>query len=288
VTRDPLTHEYALVVKFQNAGNLRRMISENHTALTWKIIIDVLWEITAGLFSTHTLGYYHKDFHSGNILNSISHERVISSVVSDFGMSRPVGEASSDGKTLCGVMPFVAPEVLRGEEYTEAADVYGLGMIMWEILAGEPPFIDREHDENLLVDICINELRPPIPEYAPGPYVTVMTQCWDPIDTNRPTADELMQLFRDWDDQSEFTKAREDQWKARLAERAQNPQPLKQSQNLFTSKRIDYLNGNVQYLILLTMRILILTLMYQKVSGDQSTILQKQNIFCVYLPRFFL
>ena len=44
-------------------------------------------------------------------------------------------------------------------------------MIMWKILSGEPPFIDREYDECLMFDICMNELRPPIPKYAPEPYV---------------------------------------------------------------------------------------------------------------------
>ena len=145
------------------------------------------------------------------------------------------------------MIPFVAPEVLRGGEYTDKADVYGLGMIMWEILSGEPPFIDREYDHYLMRDICINQLRPPIPQYAPEPYVTLMKQCWDPNPNNRPTADQLERQFDDWfnilygynEIEKAFNKEREAQWKVQLADKAKNPQPPKKSHNLFTSKRLD-------------------------------------------------
>ena len=76
--------------------------------------------------------------------------------ISDFGMCRPTNESLSD-KAVYGVVPFVAPEVLRGGRYTQKADVYGFGMIMWEILSGEPSFIDREYDQYLILDICTKE-----------------------------------------------------------------------------------------------------------------------------------
>ncbi|CAB4474348.1 unnamed protein product [Rhizophagus irregularis] len=79
-----------------------------------------------------------------------------------------------------------------------------------------------------------------------------MKCCWDPIPTNRPSANELLVQTGNWekiiykfefsDSQltEEFSQEREEKWKARLAELAINPHPLKISQNMLTSKRLYY------------------------------------------------
>ena len=48
----------------------------------------------------------------------------------------------------------MAPEVLRGKPYTKAADIYSIGIIMWEITSGVPAFHNIPHDLNLSLDIC--------------------------------------------------------------------------------------------------------------------------------------
>ena len=51
-------------------------------------------------------------------------------------------------------MPYVAPEVLRGKEYTQASDIYELGIIIYEVFNGLPPYHDMAHDEFLAIKIC--------------------------------------------------------------------------------------------------------------------------------------
>src|SRR2546421_7300834 len=109
MTRHPRTQEYAIVSQFQSGGNLRRVISENHTGLTWQNVTWMFRNISYGLANIHEQEYCHKDLHSGNILSSygsVSDERHdIFSVISDVGLCRPLDE--NNEKTLYGVIPFV-------------------------------------------------------------------------------------------------------------------------------------------------------------------------------------
>ncbi|EXX60790.1 uncharacterized protein OCT59_006999 [Rhizophagus irregularis] len=253
VTRDPQNGEFAIVIEFQNDGNIRELVKKSHSILNWKLIVFILIGISNGLCAVHSKNYHHRDFHSGNILNSTYGGRIYS-VISDFGLCCPANQNSVD-KTLYGVLPFVAPEVLRGGEFTKAADIYGFGMLMSELISGEAPFIDRDYDLHLALDICKGE-RPPIPEYTPEPYAALMKRCWDPIPTNRPSVYELGEKIAIWCDiihelshsrvamkqeiEKEFSREREDRWKARLAELATKPFSLKKSQNMLTSKQLDY------------------------------------------------
>ncbi|GES99768.1 kinase-like domain-containing protein [Rhizophagus clarus] len=244
ITRDIQSGEYAIVTEFQSGGNLRELIKKNYSILNWKLIIKILNEISLGLTAIHNSDYCHKDFHSGNILNSI-HGDTINLFISDFGMccAAELPEQLSADKTLYGVLSFVAPEILRGEKFTKAADIYGFGMLMSEIISGEAPFVNRDYDVHLALDICKGK-RPLIPEYTPDPYAALMKRCWDPVPSNRPTARELFSQFNDLQDEQgiekEFSQEQEDKWKAQLAELAINPRPMKKSHNFLTSKRLDY------------------------------------------------
>jgi serine/threonine protein kinase len=253
VTRDPKTEEYAIVMEFQNDGNLRDMIKKNHVSLNWEVIIRMLWKISYGLHCIHDENYHHKDLHSGNIL--YDH---VTPVISDFGLCCPLDQNSTD--ELYGVLPFFAPEIIRRKEFTAAADIYGFGMLILEIISGEAPFASRDHDVNLALDICLGK-RPQIPEYTPKPYATLMERCWDADPSIRPTAWKLREQFLDWlniissfdnpevelatkqEIEEEFNQKRENKWKERLAEVIANPQPVKTSQNLFVSKRLDYISS---------------------------------------------
>jgi serine/threonine protein kinase len=116
--------------------------------------------------------------------------------VTDLGMCRPVNE-TEDTKKIYGVLPYVAPEILRGGKYTPAADIYSLGMIMWEMSSNQPPFSDRAHDYSLARDIC-EGLRPSIIEGTPRGYVAAMLRCWDADSKKRPTTDDLLAVSYKW------------------------------------------------------------------------------------------
>ncbi|POG64387.1 kinase-like domain-containing protein, partial [Rhizophagus irregularis DAOM 181602=DAOM 197198] len=106
-------------------------------------------------------------------------------------------------------------EVLKGKPYTQAADIYSLGMIMYFIATGKQPFSNCAHDEFLVLNIC-NGIRPEINESEiPKCYGELMKKCWDSNPNNRPSAIDLkksIELFHYADDEEikkQFEKAEE-------------------------------------------------------------------------------
>src|SRR2546429_5825787 len=137
-------------------------------------------------------------------------------------------------------MPYVAPEVLRGNPYTQAADVYSFGMVMYFVATGRQPFADRAHDQYLALSIC-NGIRPEITEKeAPKCYIDLVKKCWDPDPDNRPNATEIKKSIGSFmDSGGEVKKQFEEAYKYRRA----IFQPLrivKQPQAIYTSRLLNH------------------------------------------------
>jgi len=191
VSKDPEKNQYVMVMRYADHGSLRRYLSQYFTELSWEEKILLFDKICKGLKGIHDAGLVHRDFHSGNILR---HEKLV--YVTDLGMCRPVNE-KGDTENIYGVLPYVAPEVLRRAPYTKEADIYSLGMIMWELSSNEAPYADRAHDYSLAEDIC-NGLRPPIISGTPKGYVAAMLRCWDAVPSRRPKVDDLLNVSYKW------------------------------------------------------------------------------------------
>src|SRR6266536_3818541 len=192
MTRDVETKEFMMIIKFADEGNLRSSLSNNFNNILWKNKISLLQNVSTDLRDLHKLGYFHKDFHSGNILRTSD----IFTYVSDFGLSGPANEQKSDDKVY-GVMPYIAPEVLNGEAYTSSSDIYSFGVVMAELSSGKPPFYNKKHNLSLALAIC-NGLRPEFGKGTPEFYKKLAYKCMDANSNERPTADELWNIFDFW------------------------------------------------------------------------------------------
>src|SRR5436853_236549 len=98
-----------MIIQFTDKGNLRSILSNDFKNILWKDKIYLLCLAAQDLENLHELGYLHKDFHSGNILQQQSTNNYSYSYLSDFGLSGPAGEQKSNDK-ICGVLPYIAPE----------------------------------------------------------------------------------------------------------------------------------------------------------------------------------
>ncbi|GES84191.1 kinase-like domain-containing protein [Rhizophagus clarus] len=102
-------------------------------------------------------------------------------------------------KSIYGNLPYIAPEVINGKEYTYASDIYSIGMLMWEISSGRPPFSNFENDYFLVTRI-FNGMRPNIIPNTPSGYKEIMIQCWDADPLKRPNInilhETIMNLYK--------------------------------------------------------------------------------------------
>ncbi|RIA96680.1 kinase-like domain-containing protein [Glomus cerebriforme] len=161
-------------------ANLRDYLQQNHDQLTWKERFQIVIDIIVSLESIHNENIIHKNLHSGNILYKQINQRF---GISDLGFCVPDSNKSS--KNIYGNLPYIAPEVIAGREYTFKSDIYSIAMLMWEISSGQPPFINNEHDYDLTINI-INGIRPRIVSGTPPEYISLMKQCWDAHPLKRP------------------------------------------------------------------------------------------------------
>ena len=95
---------------------------------------------------------------------------------------------------IFGVLPYIAPEVLRKFPYTKKSDVYSIGIIMWELVTGKRPFSNEKHDSGLAISI-IKGNRLPISKNIPSFYVETMKNCWNSDPDKRPDSSQLIEIF---------------------------------------------------------------------------------------------
>ena len=105
----------------------------------------------SGLNAIHESNLVHCDLHDGNILLGSDQKLYIS----DLGLCKPIDYCKlKSNHDVYGVLPYMAPEVLRGKPFTSASDIYSFAIIMWEFTSAVPPFCDRAHDFHLSLSIC--------------------------------------------------------------------------------------------------------------------------------------
>ena len=228
-------------------GNLRQYLKVHYNELSLNDKLKFLRDTARGLKDIHNKGFIHKDLHSGNIL-SYGYE---GSHITDLGLCKPVDEKGEE--KIHGVLPYVAPEVLRGKKYTPSADIYSFGILACEILSGLPPYHNLPHNEFLALKIC-QGLRPKVNNVKVPPLLeNLIDQCLDADPLKRPTADELLNIIDNW--QNEVNKEKDTEFYRQCKEAEELNESMTSKSNvvspssytthpqaIYTSRLLDYKN----------------------------------------------
>jgi eukaryotic-like serine/threonine-protein kinase len=121
--------------------------------------MDIVAQAAAGLQAAHAAGMIHRDIKPGNLLLAPGGTVKIT----DFGIAHTIGSApvTASGE-LIGTPGYLAPERAEGEQATPASDLYSLGMVAYECLAGAPPFTGTA------LEVAIAHRDRPLPPLSPS------------------------------------------------------------------------------------------------------------------------
>jgi serine/threonine protein kinase/Tfp pilus assembly protein PilF len=124
-------------MKFAAGGNLRAAASS--LGREPRKCVRLVAKVARAIAYAHAQGILHRDLQPGNILLDARGEPL----VSDFGLAKWLDEESDLTRTLTtfGTPGYIAPEQAEGAHFGPAADIYSLGAILFNLLAGRPPFI---------------------------------------------------------------------------------------------------------------------------------------------------
>jgi len=141
----------------------------------------LLLEILSTLDFLHSGKIIHGDIKPSNILITLSPDDQIAVKFTDFGFAEY--EKVEDPTRWKGTLPYLAPEIIRGEKYTTQADLYSVGVLIYESLFGRPPFDDADPmklaKSHLEKDVVIPR-EPSIPSELENVILKLLEK--DPID----------------------------------------------------------------------------------------------------------
>lgn len=179
-----------MVLEWLEGVSLRRYLHHRRQPQVSKVL-HVVESMAGAMTAAHALGVVHRDLKPENVILSGPDQNTVKVV--DFGMAKlPVALARlvTLRSTLFGTPQYMAPERARGKPVSPATDVYALGVMTYEMLAGRRPF--ESDDPSALLRKHVYENVPPLPDVPPAVEAVVLESlAKDP--SYRPSAERFAQ-----------------------------------------------------------------------------------------------
>ena len=168
-------------------GNDLNQILRHHGPQTPAIVCDLMLQACEGMSEAHAMGIVHRDIKPSNYFITRRPDGSMLLKILDFGISKtPVGfEELTGTQTVIGTPSYMAPEQMKSSRETDArSDIWSMGVVMYQLLQGRPPFSGESYAE-LVLKVGA---EPPNPLHVPLPagLADVIFRCLEKDPKVRP------------------------------------------------------------------------------------------------------
>jgi len=183
-----------LFVEWMPGGSLASLL-DKHGVFTEPVLLRYLHQILLGLDYLHSNGILHRDLKGANVLVDTSGHHLR---IADFGAAaRMMSKSTVPGEfqgQLQGTIAFMAPEVLRGDNYGRTCDIWSLGCLIIEMATGKPPWgaSDVSNHLALIFRIACAHEPPSVPDSLSPALKDLALRCLELDPSMRPSARELL------------------------------------------------------------------------------------------------
>ena len=141
--------QYFLVMEYIHGPTLKQLIAQRRQ-LQAREVLEIAAQVCAVLQVAHARGFIHRDIKPQNIMLARTTAAVGTGIgggsvlvkLTDFGIVRVAEDQGlTNSGIVLGTADYLSPEQARGEKLTASSDLYSLGVVMFEMLAGRPPFV---------------------------------------------------------------------------------------------------------------------------------------------------
>lgn len=143
------SNQYYLVMEYIHGPTLKQLVGQRRHLQPHETL-EIASQVCAVLQVAHNRGFIHRDIKPQNIMLASSGASINNSAgagnllvkLTDFGIVRVAEEAGlTNSGIVLGTADYLSPEQARGEKLTASSDLYSLGVVMFEMLTGRPPFL---------------------------------------------------------------------------------------------------------------------------------------------------
>ncbi|WP_066945906.1 serine/threonine-protein kinase [Microtetraspora fusca] len=172
-----------VVMRLLEGRSLADRVTEG--PLPWAEAALIATRLARVLAAAHERGIVHRDVTPENVLLTPDGAKLL-----DFGIAAFTGEADDHLVADFGTPPYVAPERLRGMTADPAVDVYALGVLLYEMLTGAPPYPETTWEG---IEAARRDGPPPMPDVVglPAEIAELCRRCLSPDPAERPSAHEV-------------------------------------------------------------------------------------------------